>query len=524
MSADSFSLYIKKIDNMTSEGTIKKISPSGSESACYFLEIAVPRKDSAGQASASAEETATDEKMSYGLEITLCSELTNALSREVIQELFKNMEFHRIRKGERFIRQGEEADRFYLILNGSCIVRLEKDNMLFTIAQLGPGDLAGEMAVFTGEKRGASVAAETDMDVLSMSREQFEILSREYPEFKGYLSEIVTHRLSTSKIMAEKTIGKYIITEKIGDGGSSIIYKGTHSILKLPVAIKMLKHEIAMDPDFIKIFFNEAKIIAQLNHTQVVRVYDIEELYRTVFIVMEYLEGVTLRQMIDTTEIIPLAKTLEIVLQVCYGLEYAHRCGIIHQDINPRNIFVQPDGGVKIIDFGLAVRAGSVDENFLFPGTMYYIAPEQIKGDPVDERSDIYSLGITVYEMLTGTLPTSGDDMKTWVKWHLDEEVHDTRVLFPDLPDELHTFFSMSIRKDPLERFKNVSEIIDLLKPLSEKCGIQVEPRFCNQQKMIGMFLVYQEEQQLMLKRLVEDFDRNVSEAGAVLKITHFED
>ena len=509
---------------MTSEGKIKKISPSGSQPACYFLEIDIPGKDSVGEGPASASQAVTDQKVPYSLELTLCSELTNALPREVIQALLRQMDFKRIPKGEQFIRQGEEADQFYLILKGSCMVHLEKDSMLYTIAQLGPGDLVGEMAVFTGEKRGASVEAETDMDVLSMSRDQFEKLSQEYPEFRGYLSEIVTHRLSTSKIMAEKKIGKYIISEKIGDGGSSIIYRGIHSVLNLPVAIKMLKHELAMDPDFIQIFSNEAKIIAQLNHPQIVRVYDIEELYRTVFIIMEYLEGVTLRQMLDNAKKMPLMKTLDIVLQACYGLEYAHKYGIIHQDINPRNIFVQPDGGVKIIDFGLACRIGSVDTNFLFPGTIYYISPEQIKGDPVDERSDIYSLGITVYEMLTGVLPFPGDDMKTLVNWHLSEEIRDTRAALPDLPDEMHTFFMRSIRKDPRARFKNVSEIIGLLKPLSEKLGVQVEPNFCIQQRMIGMFLVYQEQQRLTLKRLIEEFNRNVSETGAVLKITQFED
>ncbi|HZV46967.1 MAG TPA: protein kinase [Thermodesulfovibrionales bacterium] len=509
---------------MTSEGKIKKISPSSSQPACYFIEIDIPRKDPAGEGSASASLALTEQKVPYSLELTLCSELTNALSREVIQALLQRMDFKRILKGEQFIQQGEEADQFYLILKGSCIVRLEKDNMLYTIAQLGPGDLVGEMAVFTGEKRSAGVEAETDMDVLSMSRDQFEKISEEYPEFRSYLSEIVTHRLSTSKIMAEKKIGKYILTEKIGDGGSSIIYRGIHSVLNLPVAIKMLKHELAMDPDFIQIFSNEAKIVAQLNHPQIVRVYDIEELFRTVFIIMEYLEGVPLRQMLDNIKKMPLAKTLDIVLQACYGLEYAHKYGIIHQDINPKNIFLQPDGSVKIIDFGLACRTGSVDTNFLFPGTIYYISPEQIKGDPVDERSDIYSLGITVYEMLTGTLPYSGDDMKTLVNWHLNEEIHDTRSSLPDLPDEMHTFFMRSIRKDPRARFNNVSEVIGLLKPLAEKLGIKVEPNFCIQQKMIGMFLVYQEQQRLTLKRLIEEFNRNVSEAGAVLKITQFED
>jgi serine/threonine protein kinase len=509
---------------MTSEGKIKKISPSGAQSACYFLEIDLSRKDVPPEGTAVDPENLTGQKIPYSLEITLCSELTNSLSREVIQALLSQMEFQRFRRGEWFIRQGEEAVEFYLILKGSCTVRLEKDNMLFTIAQLGPGDLVGEMAVFTGEKRGASVEAETDMDVLSMSREKFEALSQEYPEFRGYLSEIVTHRLSTSKIMAEKKVGKYTITEKIGDGGSSIIYKGIHSILKLPVAIKMLKHEMAMDPDFINVFSNEAKIIAQLNHPRIVRIYDIEELYRTVFIVMEYLEGIPLRQMLDSTRKMPLSKTLSIILQACHGLEYAHKSGIIHQDINPRNIFLLPDGSVKIIDFGLACRTGSVDQNFLFPGTIYYISPEQIRGDPVDERTDIYSLGITVYEMLTGTLPVSGDDMKTLVSWHLDEEIHDTHPLLPDLPEEMHTFFMRSIRKDPSVRFRNVSEIIGLLKPLSEKSGVQVEPDFWGRQNVIGMFLMYQERQHLALKRLIEEFSKNVSEAGAILKITQFED
>lgn len=512
------------IVRMTPEGKIKNIFPSGSQAACYFLEIDLPGKDAFSAGISSSPDTLPDRKFTRSMEVTLCSELTDALPREVIQELLRQMEFHRIPKGELFMRQGEEAERFYLILTGTCIVRLEKDNILITIAQLGPGELVGEMAVFTGEKRGASVEAETDMDVLGMSREQFEILSQQYPEFRSYLSEIVTRRLSASKITAEKKIGKYLITDKIGDGGSSIIYKGIHSTLKLPVAIKMLKHEMAMNPNFITVFSNEAKIIAQLNHPQIVRVYDIEELYRTVFIIMEYLEGVTLRQLLDNTKKLPLAKALEIILQTCYGLEYAHTYGIIHQDINPRNIFVQPDGSVKIIDFGLACQRGSVDTNFLLPGTIYYISPEQIKGDPVDERTDIYSLGITLYEMLTGALPVAGDDMRILVNWHLNEEIHDTRSLFPDLPDEIHAFFMKSIRRDPSARFHNVSEAIAFLKDLSEKLGVEVKRDFCPRQKIIGMFLIYEEEQQLILKRFIEEFSRNVNDAGATLKVTPFED
>jgi hypothetical protein len=126
--------------------------------------------------------------------------------------------------------------------------------------------------------------------------------------------------------------------------------------------------------------------------------------------------------------------------------------------------------------------------------------------------------------MLTGNLPMTGDDMKTLVNWHLNEDIRDTHNSLPDLPEEMHEFFMRSVRRDPLERFHTVSEVIGLLKPLSEKCGIVAEPHFCVQQKMIGMFLSYQEDQQLPIKRLIEDFYRNISEAGAVLKITQFED
>jgi serine/threonine protein kinase len=286
----------------------------------------------------------------------------------------------------------------------------------------------------------------------------------------------------------------------------------------------MLKHEMAMDRDFIEVFLNEAKVIAQLNHPHIVKVYDIAELYRTVFIIMEYLEGTTLKNILKTMMKLSISRILDITLQVCFGLEYAHRHGIIHQDINPSNIFLQSSGQAKIIDFGIACKRGTVDITLLFPGTLHYIPPEQIRGDPVDERADIYSLGITVYEMLTGQFPFPGDDMRTVFNSHLNEDIQDTRAAIPDLPDELHTFFMRTIRKDPAARYRNVSEILEGLQPLAEKLEVKVEPRFCVQNKMIGMFLVYQEEQQLVLKNLIEELSRNVSETGAVLRITQFED
>lgn len=454
---------------MSLKGNIKQITPSHSQSPCYLLEIELSKENLDEMASEYQSKQATEQESPSILKFSLCSELINTMPQDAAYDFLHTMTFEHFKKGERFIKQGEEGNHFYLILKGSCIVNLEENNMMYKVAELGAGDIVGEMAVFIGDCRTAHVDAETDMDLLSMSREQFETLSRTYRQFRNFLSEIITQRLSTSKVIADRKIGKYIINEKIDHGGSGIIYKGIHSVLNMPVAVKMLKHDMAMHPDFIEIFRNEAKTIAQLNHSNIVKVYDIEELYQTVFIIMEYLVGVPLRYILKNTPELSLSKILDIIIPVCFGLEYAHKHSIIHQDINPQNIFVQSDGQVKIIDFGLACPPGCIDCNFLFPGTISYISPEQIMGNPVDGRTDIYSLGITVYEMITGKTPFPGDDIRKVINMHLHEDIPDPRSIIPDLPDEMYNFLMKATRKDPSARYQNISEILGELLPLEEK-------------------------------------------------------
>jgi serine/threonine protein kinase len=362
------------------------------------------------------------------------------------------------------------------------------------------------------------------MDLLSISRKQLEALSKQYPDIREFLSELITHRLSNPKGTADRKIGKYIINEMIDLGGFGIVYKGRHENLNIPVAIKMLRHNMAMDPDFIEIFRNEAKIIAKLNHGNIIRVYDIEELYKTLFIITEYLEGCTLRSFLKSTPKLSLAKLVDITIQVCFGLEYAHKHGIIHQDINPNNIFIQSDGQVKIIDFGLACPTGKLDDNYLFPGTIFYIAPEQIEGDAVDERTDIYALGITVYEMLAGKRPFSEDKTNNIIKLHLNEDFTtlDNKTL--NLPDELNKFFMKTIRKTPSDRYRNVSEALNELLPLAEKLNINTQTSCSRQNKMKNIFLIYPNEHQREFDRVIEELNKTVSEAGGVLRITELED
>lgn len=377
------------------------------------------------------------------------------------------------------------------------------------------------MAVLTGERRSSHVDAESDVDLWSLSRTQFDALSREYPDLRNFLTEIVTDRLSSSKLTAFRTVGKYIIKDVVGQGGWSVVYKGVHAKLNFPVAIKMMKHNMAMDEDFLRKFRNEAAIIARLNHPNIVKVYDIEELYRTVFIIMEYLEGYSLGYLLEHMPRPSFAQILDILLQICSGLEYAHKKGIIHQDIKPDNVLIQPDGQARIVDFGLATPPGSMEMDL--PGTIFYVAPEQIHGNPVDERTDIYSLGITAYEMVTGKRPFPEDDIGKLMYYHMREDAPDPRVLVPDLPDELSNFIVRSTRKNPEERPKTVTEGIEELRPLTEKLGLKFRPRERKKGKMMGLFLFYQDEHQMELNRLIDNFTSDVDKIGATVRLTHLD-
>ncbi len=458
---------------------------------------------------------------SSDLEFLLNTNLFTSISRESVTPLLNSLKFKHVKPGERFITQGDEGDSFYIIQNGSCIINIEKNNILNAVARLKAGDVVGEMAVLTGECRSTHVDAETDMDLWSLTREQFDSLSLEFPDLRNFLTEIVAQRFSSLKITANRTIGKYTINEILDQGAWSIVYKGGHNILNFPVAIKMLKHNVAMDPDFLAKFRYEAKTIARLNHPNIVKVYEIEELYRTVFIIMEFLEGFSLKYLLINKPQPSLSSILDIILQVCSGLEYAHKQGIVHQDITPGNIFIQPDGQAKIVDFGLACPRGNID--FDMPGTPFYMSPEQIQGEPVDERTDIYSLGIMVFELLMGKRPFPEDNLGKLLDLHIREDTPDPRILKPDLPEELQSVIMKSIRKDPADRFNNIAEIIDKLKPLAEKVGLKYRSRI-RREKMMGLFLFYTDEHQLDLNQLVDKLNKDVGEIGAVLRVVHVED
>jgi serine/threonine protein kinase len=423
-----------------------------------------------------------------------------------------------IRAGVRFIRQGEEADCLYLIQEGSCRVLVEKDGVTTPVIVRKFGELIGEMSILTGERRTAHVHAETDMSVWRMSRVEFDELCLAYPSICEFVTELITKRISQSKFTPHRTIGKYVITDVIDEGGWGVVYKGVHQSLNLPVAIKMLKHAMAMDTDFTNRFENEAHVIARLNHPNIVRVYDIEHLYRTIFIVMEYLAGQSLRDLLAGVSRLPFPRAMNLLIQVAEGLEYAHQKGIVHKDIKPDNIFVRDRDRVRIVDFGLACSAGMEDDPD-FAGTPYYMSPEQIEGDPVDERTDIYSLGITAFEMFTGRKPFPGPNVADILKAHRELAVPDPSSVNPDLPAEVSGFIQKATQKDPAKRHQTMAEALEHLKPLAGNYQVTQTVEADSSSDTMILRMTCRDVDQLELARLVEEFAERLKELGVELSV-----
>ena len=445
------------------------------------------------------------------------TELLSAIARDAVCPLLNCVSFRCVKAGQRFITQGEPGDAFYIIQKGTCAVNVDVAGELSTVARLRKGDIVGEMAILTGEPRSAHVDAESDMHLWRIARSDFDQISAKHPGLRDFLTNLLTKWFDRRTVTAQRIIAKYIITDIIGKGGYSIVYRGLHEALNRPVAIKMLKHDMAMETDFISNFRNEAKTIANLNHPNIVRVYDIEERYRTLFIIMEYLEGMTLRKMLEKIVKLSPKNIVGYLLQVCDGLAYAHGHSLVHQDIKPGNIFIRTDGRVKILDFGLACPCGS--ENFL-TGTPFYMSPEQIDCLPVDERSDIYGLGITAFEMLTGQRPFPDKDAWTVMDLHVSQDIPDPAFLVSDIPAGLTEFIRKACAREPDKRYQNMSEVIAALNRLADELGLKQNNIRLSDLNVTSLFLFYRDEHKHFLEKEMEEFCEKLRKKGIASEVS----
>ena len=218
--------------------------------------------------------------------------------------------------------------------------------------------------------------------------------------------------------------GRYEITELIGQGGMANVYKATDVLDNRIVAVKILKREFSESDEFLRRFRNESKAIAVLSHPNIVKIYDMGFSEKLQYIVMEYIDGITLKEYIDSERVLNWKDAVHFIIQILRALQHAHNRGIVHRDIKPQNIMLLTDGTIKVMDFGIAkfAREESMTATDQAIGTVHYISPEQARGGYSDEKSDIYSLGVTMYEMLSGKVPFEGDSTVTVALAHIQEE------------------------------------------------------------------------------------------------------
>ena len=265
---------------------------------------------------------------------------------------------------------------------------------------------------------------------------------------------------------------RYEIIEKVGSGGMADVYKAKCHRLDRYVAIKVLKNEYSDDKKFVAKFRAEAQSAARLSHPNVVNVYDVGEEDGIYFIVMELVEGITLKSFIERKGKLDTKEAVGVAIQIAQGMEAAHSNHIIHRDIKPQNIIISREGKVKVTDFGIAKMATSETITSNAMGSVHYISPEQARGGFSDERSDIYSLGITMYEMLTGRVPFSGDNTVSVALLHLQEEPLPMRELDPKIPVSLDRIVQKCLQKKPERRYVSASDLIaDLKMSLSHPNG-----------------------------------------------------
>ena len=325
-----------------------------------------------------------------------------------------------------------------------------------------------------------------------------------------------------------KTIGKYEIQEELGRGGMGVVYKAYDSLMDRPVAIKVILEKALEIPEIKARFFREARTAGKLSHDNITIVHDMGEADGKAYIVMEYLRGRDLRSIIDNKEPLTLQQKIDYAKQTCRGLQYAHANNVVHRDIKPENIKILEDGRVKIIDFGIAkpyvgaATAAQIDTDPVLTrvgmriGTPWYMSPEQVKGQPVDKRSDIFSFGVLFYELLTYKKPFEGDDTTVMYKI-LHEEPETIHLEGSGLVNELQVILSKCLEKNLDARYGDCSELLNDLNAIPDKAQ---QERIIKELLTEGQALVERKrfnEATLKLNEILQ-LDPNHPEANSLLK------
>ncbi len=331
-----------------------------------------------------------------------------------------------------------------------------------------------------------------DVDVRVESRDEIGVLSVAFQNLIADLKEkaaLVEYMMQASGVGATQPIAlsrpsvasggdmlrpgsvfanRYEVKEILGAGGMGVVYRALDRELQEPVAIKTLKPEAMLDASALERFKQEIRLARKIAHRNVVRTYDLGELNGMYYLTMEYVEGTSLKSLIQNRGKLPLTVTLTVGKQLCRALEVAHQEGIIHRDIKPQNMVVEPSGFLKVMDFGIArlvnpPKGKGLTEAGTSIGTPDYMSPEQLSGAELDARSDLYSAGVVLFECVTGTLPYEADTSWALVAKHIEEPVPDPRTRNAEVPEPLARVILKAMAKEPQQRYRTAGELYDAL-------------------------------------------------------------
>jgi serine/threonine protein kinase len=276
--------------------------------------------------------------------------------------------------------------------------------------------------------------------------------------------------MAKSDWIGKKLSGRYLIEELLGQGGMSAVYKASDPNLKRVVAVKLIHPHLSSDPDFVKRFEEEAAAVAQLRHPGIIQVYDFNNDNDNYYMVLEFVPGETfqdhLKRLNAAGRKLSVTKAVEYIADVCDAVDYAHQRGLIHRDIKPANLMLNVMGQAILMDFGIAKIVGGQRHTATgaVVGTALYMAPEQITGENPDRRADLYSLGVTLFEMLSGKPPFEADSAMTLMMMHVNDPVPDVRELNPEVPDDLVDVINKSLAKNPNDRYQTAAQMAAALR------------------------------------------------------------
>ena len=286
------------------------------------------------------------------------------------------------------------------------------------------------------------------------------------------------------KYLGKRLDGRYEIHELIGVGGMANVYRCTDTVDDREVAVKILKDEYLNNEEFIRRFKNESKAIAMLSHPNIVKVYDVSFGDMIQYIVMEYIDGITLKEYLKQRNgALTWKEVVHFATQVLSALDHAHSKGIVHRDVKPQNIMLQADGSIKMMDFGIArfSRAQSQTVSDKAIGSVHYISPEQAKGDHTDARTDIYSVGVMMYEMLSGRLPFDGTGAVSIAIMQISEKPKPLAEVAPNIPVGLRQITEKAMEKDPADRYQSAQEMLDAIAAFRRNPSISFEYEYNTQ-------------------------------------------